>query len=155
MVSNDTKGVIKLQSEDSRIESEIEIQAFLHNMTYALDNAAEVDFQIERRIDQLRDERYTNRYTISTLFPDENPIHALKRELKNLKLEDYIRTIKDKRFPNRGEMREFGKVYNNRDVYIKVRVKLLINAGSHIVFVMSFHFAIIPFTVDDFPYKRK
>ena len=149
------KGVANLHNEDSRIESEIEVQTFLDNMNYALDNGAEVDFQIERRIDQLRDERYTNRYTISALFPDENPIDVLKRELKNLKLEDYIRTIRDIRFPNRGEMREFGKVYNNQDVYIKVRVKLLINAGSHTVFVMSFHFAIIPFTVDDFPYKRK
>ncbi len=71
----------------------------------------------------MKEERYTNQYTVNTLFPNENPVDALKRELLTLTVENYIQTVKDLRFPNRSEMREFGKVYNgNDDVYIKIRV---------------------------------
>jgi len=57
-------------------------------------------------------------YTVNKLFPDENPVDALKRELLTLSVEDYMQTVKDTRFPKRSEMREFGKVYNGaEDVY--------------------------------------
>ena len=94
---------------------------------------------------------------MANLFPDENPTDVLKRELKSLKVEDYLRTVKDTRFPNKSEMREFGKVYNSTDeVYIKVRVELLNAAayGAHTVFVMSFHFAEKPFSQEVFPYRK-
>ena len=53
-------------------------------------------------------------------------------------------------------MREFGKVYNGKgDVYIKIRVELLSEYGNHSTFVMSFHYAKIPFTPEMFPYKKK
>ena len=49
--------------------------------------------------------------------------------------EDYMRTVKDLRFPNRSEMREFGKVYNsNEDVYIKLRVELL---GQYVMILVT------------------
>ena len=90
-----------------------------------------------------------------TLFPNENPMEALRRELLLLKVEDYIRTVKDLRFPNRSEMREFGKVYNGTDdVYIKIRVELLGLYGQTTTFVMSFHFAEKAFTPEMFPYKK-
>ena len=91
-----------------------------------------------------------------TLFPNENPMEALRRELLLLKVEDYIRTVKDLRFPNRSEMREFGKVYNGTDdVYIKIRVELLGIYGQSTTCVMSFHFAEKAFTPKMFPYKKK
>ena len=69
---------------------------------------------------------------------------------------EYMRTVKDTRFPGRSEMREFGKVYNGADdVYIKVRVELLNSFGNHTVFVMSFHFAERPFDPAMFPYKKR
>ena len=69
-------------------------------------------------------------------------------------MEDYIRTVKDIRFPNRSEMREFGKEYNgSEDVYIKIRVELLGEYGNTTMFVMSFHFAEKPFEMKMFPYK--
>ncbi len=106
-------------------------------------------------MDAVREERYTNRYTVNKLFPDENPVDALKRELLALKVEDYMQTVKDYRFPNRSEMREFGKVYNgNEDVYIKIRVELLGHYGNATTFVMSFHFAEKAFTPDMFPYRK-
>lgn len=79
----------------------------------------------------------------------------LKRELLTLTVENYIQTVKDLRFPNRSEMREFGKVYNgNDDVYIKIRVEILGVYGSPTTFVMSFHFAEKAFTPDMFPYQK-
>ena len=81
---------------------------------------------------------------------------ALKRELLTLSVDHYMRTVKDIRFPNRSEMREFGKVYNEKDdVYIKIRIELLGMYGSATTFVMSFHFAEKAFTPEMFPYKKK
>ena len=139
----------------ARVESELEISAYIQNLKFALNNGAKIDFQVKRRVDENRDEKYTNRYTVNTLFPDENPLDVLRRELLSLTVKDYMRTVKDLRFPKRSEMREFGKVYSGKgDVYIKIRVELLGTYGNTITFVMSFHFAEKPFTPDLFPYKK-
>lgn len=139
----------------SRIESELEVRAYLQNLKYALNNGARINFQAKRLVDEKREEQYTNQYTVSTLFPNENPLDALKRELLTLSVEEYMRTVKDLRFPNRSEMREFGKIYNgNSDVYIKIRVELLGIYGNTTTFVMSFHFAEKAFTPEMFPYSK-
>lgn len=139
----------------SRIESELEIKAYIQDLKFALNNGAKIDFQVKRLVDEKRDEKYTNRYTVNKLFPDENPLDALKRELLTLSVEDYMKTVKDLRFPKRSEMREFGKVYNGTDdVYIKIRVELLGIYGNKTTFVMSFHFAEKAFTPEMFPYKK-
>ena len=140
---------------NSRIESETEVRAYVQNLKFALNNGAKIDFQVKRLVDEKRDEKYTNQYTVNTLFPDENPVDALKRELLTLSVEEYMQTVKDLRFPNRSEMREFGKVYNgSEDVYIKIRVELLGAYGNTTTIVMSFHFAERAFTPEMFPYKR-
>lgn len=139
----------------TRIESELEVKSYLQNLKYALNHGAEISFQAKRLVDENRDAKYTNQYTVDTLFPDENPVDALKRELKALTAEEYIQTVKDLRFPNRSEMREFGKVYNGKDdVYIKIRVELLGMYGNTTTFVMSFHFAEKAFTPEMFPYRK-
>ena len=103
----------------------------------------------------MRNEKFTNLYTINTLFPDEDPTEALKNELLSLNATEYIRTVRDLRFPKRSEMREFGRVYNGSDdVYIKIRVELLGMYGQATTFVMSFHFAEKPFSDEMFPYKK-
>ena len=140
----------------SRIESELEVQSYIQNLKYAINNGATIEFQIKRRVDDEKEERYTNQYTVNTLFPNENPVDALKRELQTLTIEEYMQTVKDLRFSKKSEMREFGKVYNGKgDVYIKIRVELLSEYGNHTTFVMSFHYAEIPFTPEMFPYKKK
>lgn len=140
----------------ARIESEIEVKSYIQNLKFALQNGARIDFQAKRLVDEKRDEKYTNQYTVNKLFPDENPVDALKRELLTLTVEDYMQTVKDIRFPKRSEMREFGKVYNGtEDVYIKIRVEVLGQYGNATTFVMSFHFAEKPFTPEIFPYKKK
>ena len=139
----------------SRIESEIEVKAYIQDLKFALNNGAKIDFQAKRLVDKKRDEKYTNQYTVNKLFPDENPVDALKRELLTLSAEDYMQTVKDIRFPKRSEMREFGKIYNGADdVYIKIRVELLGAYGNTTTFVMSFHFAEKAFTPEMFPYKK-
>ena len=140
----------------SRIESEIEVKAYIQDLKFALNNGAKIDFQAKRLVDEKRDEKYTNQYTVNKLFSDENPVDALKRELLTLSVEDYMQTVKDIRFPKRSEMREFGKVYNGTDdVYIKIRVELLGTYGTPATFVMSFHFAEKAFTPEMFPYRKK
>lgn len=139
----------------SRIESKLEVNTYLQKLKYALEHDAQITFQARRLVDKQRDEKYTNQYTVDTLFPDENPVDALKRELKTLTVEEYMKTVQDLRFPKRSEMREFGKVYNGmQDVYIKIRVELLGLNGNTTTFVMSFHFAEKTFTTDMFPYKE-
>lgn len=145
-----------VEETKTRIETELEVKAYIQNLKYAINNGAQIDFQVNRRVDEEREEKYTNQYTVRKLFPDENPVYALKRELLTLTVEDYIQTVKDLRFPNRSEMREFGKVYNNdEDVYIKIRVELLGQYGNTTAFIMSFHFAEKDFTLDMFPYRKK
>ena len=149
-------GGINLTSETkARIETELEVKTYIERLKYALSNGAKIDFQINRRVDDERDEKYTNQYTVNTLFPKENPVDPLKRELLTLRVEDYMQTVKDLRFPKKSEMREFGKVYNGKDdVYIKIRVELLGIHGQTTTFVMSFHFAEKAFTPEMFPYRK-
>ena len=162
MVSNDTVTRIKkwrgnnnLTDTRTRIETEREVESYLQDLKYALEHNAIVTFQMERQVDRNRKYHYTNQYTVADLFPDEDPVSALKRELQTLTVEEYIRTVKDLRFPKRSEMREFGKIYDGKgDVYIKIRVELLSGFGHHTTFVMSFHYAEIPFTSVIFPYKK-
>ena len=140
----------------TRIESELEVNSYLQNLRYALSHNATITFQAERLVDQNRDLRYTNQFTVADLFPDENPVNALKREIQKLTVEEYMQTVKDLRFPKRSEMREFGKVYDGKgDVYIKIRVELLSEFGNHTTFVMSFHYAETPFTPEMFPYRKQ
>lgn len=139
----------------TRIETELEVKSYLQNLRYALAHNAKVTFQIERRVDSNRDMKHTNQFTVADLFPDENPVSVLKRELQTLSVEEYMQTVKDLRYPKRSEMREFGKVYDGKgEVYIKIRVELLSAMGGHTTFVMSFHYAEIPFTSDMFPYRK-
>ena len=139
----------------SRIESELEVKTYIQKLKFELNNGAKIYFQENRFVDKKREEKYTNHYTINKLFPNENPVDALKRELLTLSERNYMQTVKDLRFPKKSEMREFGKVYNGSDdVYIKVRVELLEMYGNPITFVMSFHFAEKSFVPEMFPYKK-
>ena len=145
-----------MEERKIHIETELEVRSYIQNLRYALKNGAKLNFQIRRRIDDNRDEKYTNQYTVNKLFADEDPVVALKRELMSLTIEEYMQTVKDLRFPDRSEMREFGKIYNGKEeVYIKIRVELLGEYGNTTTFVMSFHFAERPFTPDMFPYRKR
>lgn len=145
-------------TENKRKESRIEVQTYLDRLKYAIQSdSARINFQINRRVDECRSKKYTNRYTMSILFPNEDEVEALKRELSTLVVDDYIETVKDLTFPKRSEMRVFGKQYSGDNVYIKIRVELVTIShgnGDSIIFVMSFHFSEWDFKDSDFPYKK-
>lgn len=137
-----------------RIAHEEEVDAYLAKMRVALDQGAQLNIQLIRNVDNNRDERYTNRYTIGDLFPNDDPKVVLKNELKSLCKAEYIRTVDDLRCPSHGEFWEFGRVYPQGDVYIKTRVCCFDSnaAGRHTIFVMSFHYAEVPLSKETFPY---
>ena len=70
-------------------------------------------------------------------------------ELKKLEIEDYSETILDCKANGLVPLYVFGKVIQNREVYIKVRIKSR-KDNSEFVFCLSFHFAKHPITT--FPY---
>lgn len=149
----------KKSNELSRIEPKEEVITYLERLVYSLKSGqAKVALVKDRYIDRARDEKYTNRYTLHELFPDEDLVEALKRELPLIRVEDYIKTLKDIRETKRSDFRVFGKKYDGKDVYIKIRVELLNQigcGGDNYILVLSFHFAEKNFKDDDFPHKGK
>lgn len=61
-----------IMNEVIRIESELEVKTYLDRLKYAIKNCAEIKFQISRLVDANRDIKFTNQYTVSTLFPDDS-----------------------------------------------------------------------------------
>ena len=70
--------VDNLADTRTRIESEIEVQAYLQDLRYALSHCAQVSFQAERLVDKNRDVKYTNQFTVADLFPNENPVASFQ-----------------------------------------------------------------------------
>jgi hypothetical protein len=140
------------------IMSNLEVETFLDRLKYAIrSGCVTINFIKNRKVDDNRKRRHTNRYTISKLFPDECEVDVLKRELTNLSVNEYIETVHDIKFPNRSDMWVFGKRYSEGDVYIKLRVELLNTCytdGKNVILVMSFHFSEKAFTECDFPYRN-
>lgn len=145
-------------TENKRKESKLDVQTYLDRLKYAIQSrSVTINFQKDRNVDQGRNKKYTNRSTMGQLFPDEDAVEVLKRELSLLTVEEYIETVKDTRFPKRSEMRVFGKQYSGDDVYIKIRVELVSIAyanGNSFIMVMSFHYSERNFKECDFPYKK-
>ena len=60
---------MKLDYEKTQ-ESELDIRTYLDRLQYAIESgSATINFQRDRRVDTVRDKKYTNRYTMLTLFP--------------------------------------------------------------------------------------
>jgi len=140
-------------SVNKRISDEGEVNTYLARLHYALGNrTTKINFQETRESDVGRNIRFTNQYTIAHLFPNEDVVEVLKREIKELQSKDYLHTVKDTLFPLREEMYVFARKYDDY-VYIKIRVCLLSEIGTHI-FVLSFHYSEISLKQIDFPYSK-
>ena len=48
---------------NARIESELEVKTYIQDLKFALNNGAQINFQAKRRVDENREEKYTNQYT--------------------------------------------------------------------------------------------
>lgn len=139
-------------SEDEKyIESKYAIKTFLAQLKHTIDNNCHIILQRHKSSENNRPIEYTNLYTINDLFPNEDIPNILKRVLKELNIDDYIHTVIDNKFKNRPPMRVFGKLFKDKDVYIKIRVEML----KEKIFVMSFHYALHPFVDAYYPYKSK
>ncbi|MGI6166511.1 MAG: hypothetical protein ACOYEN_11150 [Limnochordia bacterium] len=144
--------------ENRCIGTRMEVQTCLDRLRYAIETgSAQINLVKDRKVDAARNKRFTNRYTMTQLFPDADPVEALKGELLLLTVEDYVETVNDHRFSKRPDMMVFGRKYCHEDVYIKIRVELT-NAtylgGGGLILVMSFHFAEVSFEDSDFPYRK-
>ncbi len=146
-------------SDTKRQESRLEIQSYLGNLKYAIErDSTKIILQGKRQVDKGRDIKFTNNFTLANLFPNEDYVEAMKRELLLLKVENYIETVKDTRFFKKTEMRVFGKEYAGEDVYIKIRVELLSTQhayGENYIMVMSFHYSDRKFSKEDFKLKDR
>lgn len=142
------------QNERNEKETEAEINAFISNVRYCIESDdCQISVKSERRSEQNKDIKFTNRYAMGKLFPDEDPSDSMRRELIKLTKRNYIETLEDLDFPDRSKLRVFGKMYD-ADVYIKFRAELLSKKayGANMIFVLSFHYAQYPFDGDTFPY---
>lgn len=102
----------------ARIESELEVKAYIQDLKFSLNNGAQIDFQVKRVVDEKRDEKYTNQYTVNRLFPDENPVDALKRELLTLSVEDYMRTVRIQDFRKEARCVSLERSITGQKMYI-------------------------------------
>ena len=67
------KGVLDVSANvNMRVESELEVKAYLQNLKYALEHGAQISFQRFRKVDGNRNLRFTNEYTVNKLLPNEN-----------------------------------------------------------------------------------
>jgi len=72
----------------------------------------------------------------------------LKRELSKITVREYIKTVVDKKYTNKAELRVFARKYNEEYVYIQIRVEAI----YQVVLVISFHFSSCFISTDEFPY---
>lgn len=144
-------------NSSKKTETKEDVAAFIANIKYCIESGdCKISFQYDRKNDANKDVRFTNRYTINTLFPNEDPADVMKRELVKLKPENYIETVKDLVFSDKSDLRVFAKRYSN-DVYIKIRAELLSEtlSGNNMIFVLSFHFSQYALDYKTFPYFMK
>lgn len=136
--------------KDGRIvENRDCIKEYLSKLRFVLENRrCSVYFQELRNCDQDRTIKHTNKFTVNKLFPDENIVNALKRELGLLEVVDYLYSLKDKKFPKKAMLSVFAKKYDGEYVYIKIRVETIVS----VVVVISFHFSSTIIEDDEFVY---
>ena len=99
---------------------------------------AEEDFILQKRNDNRNDQ------TLLDLNYDESDII---RDIIGLKIEEYVYTTEDKVKPHEAPYRVFHKKIQNKEIYIKIKIKKL---KKTFVFCMSFHEAKYP--ARHFPY---
>ena len=132
------------------ISSRAEVEKFLVDMKGILNSP---DFDIDRdfifqkiRADDDPNDDYNNENTMLALnYSTEDIVE----DLKELQIRDYSETIIDNKTDGLVPLYVFGKEIQNRDIYIKLRIKSR-KTNSEYVFCLSFHFAKFP--IKDFPY---
>lgn len=141
--------------ETQVLSSKRQVLAFLAEMQAILSAESfspsrDFVFQMNRSTDDPNDE-FTNENTLLALNYDQSDV---LEELKHLTVEDYSESMIDNQVPGAIKVfYVFGKRLQERQVYIKVRIKERAQAQhARYVFCISFHFARHPITA--FPYRK-
>ena len=90
---------------------------------------------------------YSTDYCLTDLGMNKEDI---KEELKKLKLDEYVECCPDKRNLKSRDDYIFCKIYNQKQVYIKIKIQ---SYDNKIILCMSFHYA--EYEITKFPYKGK
>ena len=88
---------------------------------------------------------FSTEYCLSNLGFD---IEDVKKELKKLKISEYVECCKDERNRKSRNYYIFCKEYNKRQVYIKIKIQ---SYDNKIILCMSFHYA--EYKITKFPFK--
>lgn len=128
--------------DDEYIEEIEKLKFFLKKLQYLLNSNCQIDIQKLRMGEDALNPNNTNNTMIDLDYDSED----IREELLTLKVGDYIKTVKDRRYPNTANYWIFSKNINGRDVYIKFKI-LSVNK----IHLMSFHYAIRQ--IEEKPYK--
>ena len=134
------------------LSSKETVKGFLEQMKAILSSE---DFDINRdfvfqyiRNKDEPDDEFSNENTLLELDYDTSDVI---RVLKGLTLADYSESIVDNQSEGFHVFFVFGVKINERDIYIKIRLRERVNDTSRHVYCISFHFARYP--IVSFPYR--
>ncbi len=133
-----------------KISSRDEVHCFLQELKKILNSKqfnidADLDILLKKKTESPIDP-YTTNNTLLALDYDKNDI---VQQLLSLSIEEYIETFIDDKDSNLPPFYTFGKVIEDKDVYIKLKIR---DKVTHKVFCVSFHFARYPLKVNR-PYR--
>ena len=115
-----------------------EVIAFLDELKSILENAdfdIDTDLTLISKKKQGQDQKYSTPYTLLDL--DYDTVDVVDR-LKELTVSDYSETLIDKDDDKPPLLFVFGKDINNRQVYIKLKIK---GENNRRILCLSFHYA--------------
>lgn len=118
------------------------VEIFLRELKQIL-NSPKSELNIIPREDKIIE--YSTKYCLEDLaFTDKD----LKQELKKLNIKQYVECCPDERNIKSNDYYIFSKMYNQRQVYIKIKIQ---SYENKIVLCMSFHYA--EHKIQKFPYN--
>lgn len=139
------------------VEDSSVVSTFLAKLKFMLENPCTSIQLDKKKSDQFKPYEYTNKFTLSNLFPNENPVDAMKRELRLLSLCDYLHTAVDVVNPKSPNYYVFAKKF---DKFVYIKVKIVVFNGSipgqqDTILVMSFHYAEHLINENSFRYLKR
>ena len=140
--------IMVMQMENKQISSKEQVENFLLELKHIINDKRfniNEDFDILlKKKNETDDDAYTTKNTLIQLNYDKNDII---RNLKELKISEYIGTLTDVKNVYSPQFWVFIKRINLKQVYIKVKIRSIQNRK---IFCISFHFS--RFQVNNFPY---
>lgn len=127
-----------MNNPNSYIAKETEVKEFLEELKEILNSDNCILDILPKKKDEDPEDPYTTENTMGDLDYDSEDV---KNELKVLSEKEYIETIRDNKDITRPPFWVFGKQINEKEVYIKVKIR---NKLNNKVFCVSFHYARYP-----------